>query len=283
MRRRGAAAAAASSEAPPASAPVALPAPSPPHLLLLLLPLLAVRLCGALTSPITDCDETFNYWEPSHYLLYGAGLQTWEYSPVYGLRSYTYIAAHAAVAYVAAAVVENKVAVFFAVRAALGCAAALLEARFVQRVHAWANAEVGIYTWILLTTSAGMFHAAVAFLPSSFAMHCVLLAWTAWMDATMDQSAPCAPPTWRRSYAAAVFFVATGCIIGWPFLCIIAAPLAIDAISALGLVGFVKVALGAAVALVAPSAAFDSYLYGKPVLAWLNIMVYNRSAASGAG
>jgi alpha-1,2-mannosyltransferase len=25
---------------------------------------------------ITDCDETFNYWEPTHYTLYGWGFQT---------------------------------------------------------------------------------------------------------------------------------------------------------------------------------------------------------------
>ena len=28
------------------------------------LPLLAVRLLSALYSNISDCDETFNYWEP---------------------------------------------------------------------------------------------------------------------------------------------------------------------------------------------------------------------------
>lgn len=34
---------------------------------------------AALYSPVGDCDETFNYWEPTHYLLFGSGLQTWEY------------------------------------------------------------------------------------------------------------------------------------------------------------------------------------------------------------
>lgn len=28
------------------------------------LPLLAVRLLSAFYSSISDCDETFNYWEP---------------------------------------------------------------------------------------------------------------------------------------------------------------------------------------------------------------------------
>lgn len=97
---------------------------------ILLLVAVAVRVCAAFSSPIPDCDgkraaalqtevaqlplspETFNYWEPTHFLMYGRGLQTWEYrlafgwlvamarrtpslcSPVYALRSYTYILFH---------------------------------------------------------------------------------------------------------------------------------------------------------------------------------------------
>lgn len=36
-------------------------------------------------------------WEPVHYLIYGTGLQTWEYSPLYTLRSYAYLLPHAAI------------------------------------------------------------------------------------------------------------------------------------------------------------------------------------------
>ena len=38
-----------------------------------------IRCVGAVVNIIDDCDETYNYWEPSHYLLYGRGMQTWEY------------------------------------------------------------------------------------------------------------------------------------------------------------------------------------------------------------
>ncbi|XP_063492589.1 alpha-1,2-mannosyltransferase ALG9 isoform X8 [Symphalangus syndactylus] len=57
--------------------------------------LLSARLCAALLSNISDCDETFNYWEPTHYLIYGEGFQTWEYSPAYAIRSYAYLLLHA--------------------------------------------------------------------------------------------------------------------------------------------------------------------------------------------
>lgn len=41
--------------------------------------LVPLRLASALLNPVGDCDETFNYWEPTHLLLYGSGMQTWEY------------------------------------------------------------------------------------------------------------------------------------------------------------------------------------------------------------
>ncbi|KAJ1627508.1 hypothetical protein T492DRAFT_583782, partial [Pavlovales sp. CCMP2436] len=39
--------------------------------------LLLVRWAAALVSNITDCDETYNFWEPTHYALFGSGWQTW--------------------------------------------------------------------------------------------------------------------------------------------------------------------------------------------------------------
>ncbi len=41
--------------------------------------LCAIRVFGAVSLPISDCDETFNYWEPVHFLMYSRGQQTWEY------------------------------------------------------------------------------------------------------------------------------------------------------------------------------------------------------------
>ena len=51
----------------------------------------AVRLLCTYLSQIPDCDEVFNYWEPLHYVLFGSGLQTWEYAPTFALRSYAYL------------------------------------------------------------------------------------------------------------------------------------------------------------------------------------------------
>lgn len=54
-----------------------------------------VNLLAATYAPIQDCDEVFNYWEPTHYLNHGFGFETWEYSPEYAIRSWLYIVIHA--------------------------------------------------------------------------------------------------------------------------------------------------------------------------------------------
>ena len=71
--------------------------PSSLFFLLYLSLLVPIRVFSALYTPIQDCDETFNYWEPTHYLSHHYGLQTWEYSPVYAIRSWLYISLHALV------------------------------------------------------------------------------------------------------------------------------------------------------------------------------------------
>ena len=235
--------------------------------------------CCVLRARNVAGDEVFNYWEPTHFLLYGEGLQTWEYSPTYAIRSYTYCALHAAIAYAASLLTSDKVAIFYCVRASLGVASALCETVFVRRAAHAAGDEVGWTTYSLLLTSAGMFHSSVAFLPSSFAMYLLTCAWSSWMGPPRPTAAAsCAP-----EYTRAIWCVAAGFYLGWPFVVVAAAPLAIDAVVSFGFFSCVRAGVAATLALVLPSALLDSYMYGRPVLAFLNILLYNRSAASGAG
>ena len=48
-------------------------------LLVTVLTLFLARVASAAFNIIHDCDETYNYWEPLHYLIYNEGFQTWEY------------------------------------------------------------------------------------------------------------------------------------------------------------------------------------------------------------
>ena len=79
--------------------------------------LATARLVSAALNIVHDCDEVYNYWEPLHYLLFGSGMQTWEYSSAYALRSYLYLLLHGAVAAPAALLFGNG-------RGACGSAAA---------------------------------------------------------------------------------------------------------------------------------------------------------------
>ncbi|XP_051978692.1 alpha-1,2-mannosyltransferase ALG9-like [Xyrauchen texanus] len=76
--------------------------------------LVSARFCAGLLSNISDCDETYNYWEPTHYLLYRTGMQTWEYSPAYAIPSYAYLWLHTLPACFPAKILQtNKVLVFY--------------------------------------------------------------------------------------------------------------------------------------------------------------------------
>lgn len=95
--------------------------------------MLSARFCAAIWSHITDCDETYNYWEPMHYLVYGSGLQTWEYSPEFALRSYTYVLFHAVPAFFYKILFQPKpLFVFYFVRCLLGFICALVETYFYK-------------------------------------------------------------------------------------------------------------------------------------------------------
>ncbi|DAA79053.1 TPA_exp: Mannosyltransferase [Trichophyton benhamiae CBS 112371] len=106
--------------------------------------LLSNTLAAAL-SPIQDCDEVYNYWEPAHYLTHGHGLQTWEYSPEYSIRSWLYVGLHAGLAKALGLFARTKSAQFYMVR-------------------------------------PGMFHASTAVLPSSFSMYMSMLGLAAFLD-----------------------------------------------------------------------------------------------------
>lgn len=94
---------------------------------------LSARFCAAIWSHIADCDETFNYWEPLHYLVYGHGLQTWEYSPQFALRSYTYLLIHGVPAWFYDNLFHpNPMLVFYFIRCLLGLSCAVVELYFYK-------------------------------------------------------------------------------------------------------------------------------------------------------
>jgi alpha-1,2-mannosyltransferase len=168
---------------------------------------LAANVVGAIFSPIQDCDEVFNYWEPTHYLNHGHGLQTWEYSPEYAIRSWAYTGIHAVIIQVGRLLPFGaKVAEFYFLRVILAAVCAFCESRLYSTISKTLSPRVAIFFLMIMIFSPGMYHASPAYLPSSFAMNTTMLGISAFMD-------------WRGGIRTAqgIFWFALGSLLGWPF------------------------------------------------------------------
>jgi alpha-1,2-mannosyltransferase len=150
----------------------------------------------------------FNYWEPTHYINHGHGLQTWEYSPEYAIRSWTYVGLHAVVIWVGRLLpfVNGKVAEFYLLRVFLALICAVCQTRLYATISRTMNPRVAIYFLMVMISSPGMYHASPAYLPSSFAMYTTMLGFSAFMD-------------WQGGIRTAqgIMWFGIGSVLGWPF------------------------------------------------------------------
>jgi alpha-1,2-mannosyltransferase len=172
---------------------------------------------AALYAPIQDCDEVFNYWEPTHYLSHGYGLQTWEYSPEYAIRSWFYVALHAVIGRIGYLFSFDKRFEFYFLRVVLGLICAFAQTRLHAAISRALNPRVGAIFMTILLTSPGMFHAATAYLPSSFSMYTGMLGAAEFID-------------WRGGSGMenGVMLFGIGAIIGWPFSAALVIPFLIN-------------------------------------------------------
>nr|CAH7743459.1 unnamed protein product [Callosobruchus chinensis] len=230
--------------------------------------LLSARFCAAIWSHISDCDETFNYWEPMHYLIYGAGLQTWEYSPEYALRSYFYLMVHAAPAWMYHKILNpNPLLIFYFIRCLLGFVCAAAEVYFYKAVCKEFGVHIGRICLTFQVFSAGMFVSSTALLPSSFAMYTCAAACAAW---------------WQQRFALAIFFTALGSLLGWPFAALLGVPIAFDMLVRRRLyLDFLFWCLLSAVVVLGPMVIIDSMLYGRLTIAPFNLVKYNVFGGAG--
>lgn len=145
----------------------------------------------------------FNFWEPAHYLSHGYGLQTWEYSPEYAIRSWAYVALHSIPSRLVSFLPSlTKVHEFYGLRCLFALFCAYAETRLYTAVSSSINRRVGLLYLVFTVCSAGMFHSAVAFLPSTFAMYTTMLGMAAFI---------------RRQTVRGFFWFAVGGLLGWPF------------------------------------------------------------------
>ncbi|KAI0189725.1 Alg9-like mannosyltransferase [Xylaria flabelliformis] len=243
---------------------------------------LAANTTAALFAPIQDCDETFNYWEPTHYLSHGYGLQTWEYSPDYAIRSWFYVGLHAIVGSFRRLLPRpTKVAEFYFVRYALGFLCAFCQVLLfrVISLSPTLNPRVGLFFLMALVMSPGNFIASTSFLPSSFAMYMAFLGAAAFMN-------------WRGGVKTSwgIWWFAVGGILGWPFASALCAPFMLEE-GMFALMSdrerfwesMLRVLRGviAALLLVLGDAAVNAFFYHNfEVVPW-NIVKYNIFSSTG--
>ncbi len=205
--------------------------------------LFAVRILGAVLVPVADCDEVFNYWEPLHYLLYGSGMQTWEYSPDFALRSYAYLRAVSLSAATPMALGLHKRLVFYAIRVAMALAGTYAELFFSQAVKARFGQSAGDLLFWALLASYGMCAAtSSALLPNSASMIVGLVIFGCWLHG------------FRRGALLASGFAVVAVS---PFVAPVFLPLALHVVFADGLRAAVKAGLQVAAFLLVPCAVVD--------------------------
>lgn len=207
------------------------------------------RLIVVFTAPTTHPSQVYNYWEPLHYLLYGTGMQTWEYSARFALRPYIYLLLHAPVAG-AAGLAAGRAAAFYATRAALAAASAAAEAALITAAGVACGRRTALAALALALPCAGLFAAAPALLPSSFVMVCLTAASASWLHPS-------------GSTTSVIGWAAIGLVWGWPVAGVAFVPAALGVLAAPRLPRSIAVAVAWAVATLAPLIVIDLVLYGK--------------------
>ncbi|TPP39744.1 Mannosyltransferase [Fasciola gigantica] len=233
---------------------------------------LFANLISVLFNVINDCDETYNYWEPLHFIVtqgHGGGFQTWEYSPSYGLRSYLYLWLVGWPAFLIALLGWPLWLGFLLVRLhlALWSVGALTYMSIVLDRVVPSNASgksfglpLSIWFCGLYALSPGSFISSTTFVPSGPATTLCQLMLAFWLSGHMFWAVGC---------------VALTGILIWPFAAFLGVPLALHLIGSRRLLTLIIYACTWAVFLIPVTLSVDSYHFGRFVLAPWNIIRYN--------
>ncbi|KAF3928545.1 hypothetical protein ABW21_db0206188 [Orbilia brochopaga] len=243
--------------------------------------LTVTRIAGLISASfatISDCDEVFNYWEPTHYLSHGYGLQTWEYSPRYAIRSWLYAGLHSLFIWPFSRLMGlEKANEFLVLRCILATIASTAQTELYDAISTHVHPDVGLLFLFVSFFSAGMFQAMPAFLPSSFAMSFVMLGTSAFLKTKSS-------PT-----SALVYFSIAG-LLGWPFsLALVLPQLSLWALYMAEQFGIVWASrtllrsIRGPVAVLALITIIDSLAYRKLVFVPFNIILYNVFGGEGRG
>ncbi|SCU94098.1 LADA_0G06524g1_1 [Lachancea dasiensis] len=229
-------------------------------------------------SLVSDCDETFNYWEPLNFLLRGFGKQTWEYSPEYSIRSWAFLlplyASLSPFKKIIPLLGLPPSTLFYIARFLMGFYSVVMEWLLFREI----DTKLSSFTaniWLLLQLlNPGWFHASVELLPSSFAMVTMLGFMKFGIRYLSNRSA--------TPFIQALSFNFVSGVLGWPFVLILSIPMVFHYVLTHRILATVKTGFASILRLLSVISTIflvDSAFYGKfaPV-AW-NIVMYNVIAA----
>ena len=143
---------------------------------------LVLNLIATSINHIDDTDETYGYWEPLHYLSFGRGMQTWEYSPTYAIRTYSFIYPFYLIVSMLKLTGVSKQMIFYIIKALLGTCAAIAETRFISTLHRTVGLSVSANAAVFLFLSPGVFFASTSYLPSAVCMSLLMLSISSWLE-----------------------------------------------------------------------------------------------------
>jgi alpha-1,2-mannosyltransferase len=229
--------------------------------------LLIPRFLAANRAPISDCDETFNFWEAVHHLTFSGGQQTWEQAPQYALRSWLYAGAHAALFRIVGTLVpwvstpasfwfmsRFALAVLSAAVEAFAAAVFLRECRKMNRIDPNNNRMIcGYLSVAFLATAPGLFSHQISLLPTTTAATILLLC----------TSLTIFDP---KYFALVPLLSGAAILLAWPFACVAYAPILLTTLHHYNQphLGFKRLAFRvvfAAVTIIAASVAADTLMY----------------------
>ncbi|XDT21864.1 Alg9-like mannosyltransferase family [Nakaseomyces glabratus] len=222
-------------------------------------------------SLISDCDETFNYWEPLNLLLRGFGKQTWEYSPEYSIRSWSFLLPFYSLLYPLNAVAEIQANWnFYAVRILLGLFSLIQEWKLFKEITGTTTLEIANFWLFYQLFNPGWFHASVELLPSAIAMILQL--------GSINYALKYLSTSASSNFIGSLTFNMIAGILGWPFVLVLNLPLCIHYVWTHRIISSVRTAFDCSLIFLLISViviGIDSLFYGKfaPV-AW-NIFFYN--------
>ncbi len=138
-------------------------------------------------------------------------MQTWEYSPAYSIRTYSFIFPVFIFGDLLKRFGFSSITIFHIVRSTFGMFTAYTQSKFVHSLQKEFGITTALLTAMFILCSAGIFFSSTSFLPSAVTMNLVTMACSSWLD---------------KRFLVSIFWGSVAVLwSGWPFVALLFAPL----------------------------------------------------------